>query len=353
VEPVTSVTFSNQINYISLREARQTVIMHAMSNDAYALHRPAEQLTVGEGNEGQRIDNFLRLRLKGVPKSRIYRILRRGEVRVNRGRIRQDYRLRTGDVVRIPPLRYGSAPPAAPHPAVLERIEASLLFEDAAVLVLNKPSGMAVHGGSGLSYGVIEALRALRPQAPFLELVHRLDRDTSGCLVVAKRRSVLRALHAMLRQKQVEKVYLALVRGRWRGSVRRVEASLRKNLLRSGERMVQVVEDGKSARTEFRALQQAELATLACVTPTTGRTHQIRVHAAHLGHPVAGDEKYGDSDFNARLRDAGLRRLFLHAWELRFVHPLSDGELYLRAPLDEELRGVLANLGLEDPDTDE
>lgn len=327
--------------------------MHSMSNDDDTPYRSAEQLTVGERNEGQRIDNFLRLRLKGVPKSRIYRILRRGEVRVNRGRIRQDYRLRRGDRVRIPPLRYGDVPEPAPHPAVLERIEASLLFEDAALLVLNKPSGIAVHGGSGLSYGVIEALRALRPQAPFLELVHRLDRDTSGCLLVAKRRSVLRALHAMLRHQQVEKVYLALVMGRWQGIACRVEARLRKNLLRSGERMVQVAEEGKHAVTEFHALQQTELATLARVTPTTGRTHQIRVHAAHVGHPVAGDDKYGDADFNARLRDAGLRRLFLHAWKLGFVHPLSERELFFTAPLDDGLRGVMASLGLRVPDTDD
>ncbi len=309
---------------------------------------------MGPGNEGQRIDNFLRLRFKGVPKSHIYRILRSGEVRVNRRRIRQGYRLTEGDVVRIPPLHYDvTSSPGRPHHAVLEQIQASIVFEDAHLLVLNKPSGMAVHGGSGLSYGVIEALRALRPDAPYLELVHRLDRDTSGCLAVAKKRGALRALHALLRDKKVEKVYMALLRGRWRGGRQQVEIPLRKNVLRSGERIVRAGGQGKAALTWFDPLARTEVATLARVRPATGRTHQIRVHAAHMGHPVAGDSKYGDTAFNGQLRDLGLKRLFLHAWSLCFPHPVTEQELRVTAPLTGELTTLLADMGLQWADSDE
>lgn len=318
-----------------------------MNTQGEELGQPVRQVVVGEGNTGQRIDNFLHLQLKGIPMSRIYRILRRGEVRVNKGRIRQDYRLRAGDVVRIPPLRYGSQPRTVrPDEHGLGQLRGSMLFEDRSLLVLNKPTGMAVHGGSGLRYGVIEALRALRPDAPFLELAHRLDRDTSGCLVIAKKRSALRRLHTLLREKEIEKVYLALLKGCWRGGARRIDVPLRKNLLRSGERMVRVEEQGKPALTVFEPLEATELATLVRVTPTTGRTHQIRVHAAHMGHPVAGDDKYGDAELNGRLRGLGLRRLFLHAFQLRFPHPDSGEILRLEAPLGEDLREVLPRIGL-------
>ncbi len=311
--------------------------------------RPVRRVTVEEGNEGQRIDNFLRSHLKGVPKSHIYRILRRGEVRVNKGRIRQDYRLKAGDVVRIPPLRRGPEQvPPVPGTSVLERLDASIFFEDRALLVLNKPSGMAVHGGSGMRYGVIEGLRALRPDARYLELVHRLDLDTSGCLVVAKKRSALRRLHALFRETAVDKRYLALVQGAWPGGLARVEMPLRKNLLRAGERMVHVVDDGKPAVTQFEPAGVTELASLLRVAPMTGRTHQIRVHAAAKGHPVAADEKYGDPAFNRRMRALGLRRLFLHAASLNFAHPESGEPLTLRAPLDPELRAVLERIGLGD-----
>jgi len=310
---------------------------------------PPQQVVVDTGNEGQRIDNFLMTRLKGVPRSRIYRTVRTGEVRVNGGRIRPDYRLRQGDVVRIPPLRVAQSPPAArPGARALREIGEAVLYEDRSLLVLAKPSGLAVHGGSGLSHGVIELLRALRPEAPFLELVHRLDRDTSGCLMVAKRRPALRTLHQALREGRVEKTYLALVRGDWRAA-RGVAMPLQRNVLRSGERVVRPDEDGKGALTRFAPLARSPLATLVKAQPVTGRTHQIRVHAAHAGHPIAGDAKYGDAELNRNLRALGLRRLFLHAHGLRFPHPDGDATVEVVAPLPEDLRAVLAALGLEAP----
>lgn len=309
-----------------------------------------QQVTVDHGNEGQRIDNFLRLRLKGVPKSRIYRILRRGEVRVNKGRVRPDYRLMSGDVVRIPPVRYTEK---SPLPVVgssqFEQLHARILYEDDGLLVLNKPAGMAVHGGSGLSYGVIEALRAMRPGSPYLELVHRLDRDTSGCLLVAKKRSALRHLHAQLREGRVDKRYLALLQGGWEEGGRRVEAPLLKGQLLSGERIVRVDPDGRAANSFFEPLAGRAGTTLVQVTLVTGRTHQIRVHAAHLGRPVAGDEKYGSREFNQRMRKLGLKRLFLHAWEIRFSSPQGGSELQLKAPLDRDLSSVLTGLDLRAP----
>lgn len=307
----------------------------------------AYQLVVDAGGEGQRIDNFLRTRLKGVPKSRIYRILRTGEVRVNRGRIRQDYRLREGDVVRVPPLRRAEDPGRPrPDPRAMGLLRERVLFEDRSLLVLDKPAGLAVHGGSGLSYGVIEALRALRPEAPFLELVHRLDRETSGCLVVAKRRPALRALHAQLREGAMTKTYLALLGGDLSGPTE-IRAPLRKNVLQSGERVVRASEEGKAALTRLEPLVRAGTVTLVRATPQTGRTHQIRVHAAEAGHPIAGDDKYGDPGLNRTLRAGGLRRLFLHAHALRFPHPEGGEPVEVVAPLPAELRAVLAVLGIE------
>jgi len=296
---------------------------------------------------GQRLDNYLLNRLKGAPRSLIYRIVRRGEVRVNKGRIRPEYRLKAGDTVRIPPVKLAprSTPPQ-PGVQVLRQLEAAILYEDDRLLILNKPSGLAVHGGSGLSYGVIEGLRALRPQAPYLELVHRLDRDTSGCLLIAKKRSALRRLHELLRNNQMDKRYLALVRGQWRGGSRHVTAPLLKNVLRSGERMVRVDPAGKPASSVFRPLAVSKTVSLVEVKLETGRTHQVRVHAASLEHPIAGDDKYGDDDFNRRMRTAGLKRLFLHAQALRFQ--LTEGEpaIEVSAPLDDELQQVLHNLKL-------
>lgn len=299
---------------------------------------------MGEEGSGQRIDNFLLKHLKGVPKSRIYRILRKGEVRVNKGRIKPEYRLKSGDIVRIPPIRVSHKPaPAAPGKRVQTLLEQNILYEDKALLVLNKPSGMAVHGGSGISLGVIEALRAIRPEARFLELAHRLDRDTSGCLVIAKKRSALRAFQQLLREDGMEKVYLALVKGRWKGGERRIDAPLRKNTLRSGERLVKVSEDGKASLSIFTPETIYKDCSLMRVKLVTGRTHQVRVHAQFSGHPIAGDDKYGDVDFNRKMAQSGLRRLFLHARELRFTLPEST-TIHVQAPLDEGLQQLLNKL---------
>ena len=295
---------------------------------------------------GQRIDNFLRAQLKGVPKTLIYRILRKGEVRVNKGRIKPEYKLQAGDIVRVPPLRLAERDEPAPlAQGLLDRLEASIVFEDKALIVINKPAGIAVHGGSGLNFGVIEAFRQLRPDAKELELVHRLDRDTSGLLMIAKKRSMLRHLHAELRGDGVDKRYMALVRGHWATAKKQVNAPLLKNTLRSGERMVEVNDEGKEALTIFRVLRRfGEFATLIEAKPVTGRTHQIRVHALHAGHSIAGDSKYGDEDFTREIRDAGGKRLFLHAYALRV--PLPDGgELQLEAPVDEMWARTLERLG--------
>jgi 23S rRNA pseudouridine955/2504/2580 synthase len=294
---------------------------------------------------GQRIDNFLRAQLKGVPKTLIYRILRKGEVRVNKGRIKPEYKLQAGDVVRVPPLRLAERDEPEPlAQGLLERLEAAIVYEDKALIVLNKPAGIAVHGGSGLNYGVIEAFRQLRPDAKDLELVHRLDRDTSGLLMIAKKRSMLRHLHEQLRGDGVDKRYMALVRGHWATAKKQVNAPLQKSNLRSGERMVEVDGEGKEALTLFRVLRRfGDFATLVEAKPVTGRTHQIRVHAKHAGHSIAGDSKYGDDDFTREVRDLGGKRLFLHAYELHV--PLPDGGmLKLEAPVDEMWARTLERL---------
>jgi 23S rRNA pseudouridine955/2504/2580 synthase len=293
---------------------------------------------------GQRIDNFLARHLKGVPKSYIYRILRRGEVRVNSGRIQAKYKLCAGDRVRIPPARVTASDTTRIRPAIGAGLESRILFENNVCLVLNKPAGIAVHGGSGLSHGVIEALRAVRPEAAYLELAHRLDRETSGCLVIAKRRSFLRAFHEQLRQGEVNKRYLALLAGRWQGGKRTVDAPLRKNQMRGGERMVTVDSEGKQAVTVFRPVSRFAGATLVDVELKTGRTHQIRVHAVHIGHPLAGDAKYGDAEFNRQMRELGLRRMALHAHLLEFTLPLASDRMTLSAPLDADLKVVIDRL---------
>tara|TARA_Y100000593_G_scaffold80479_1_gene150273 strand:- start:13539 stop:14537 length:999 start_codon:yes stop_codon:yes gene_type:complete len=294
---------------------------------------------------GQRIDNFLRTQLKGVPKTLIYRILRKGEVRVNKGRIKPEYKLQAGDVVRVPPLRLAERDEPEPlAQGLLERLEAAIVYEDKALIVLNKPAGIAVHGGSGLNYGVIEAFRQLRPDAKDLELVHRLDRDTSGLLMIAKKRSMLRHLHEALRGDGVDKRYMALVRGHWATAKKQVNAPLQKSNLRSGERMVEVDGEGKEALTLFRVLRRfGDFATLVEAKPVTGRTHQIRVHAKHAGHSIAGDSKYGDDEFTREIRELGGKRLFLHAYELHV--PLPDGGvLKLEAPVDEVWARTLERL---------
>lgn len=303
-------------------------------------------LEVAPEYAGQRIDNFLRTQLKGVPKTLVYRILRKGEVRVNKGRVKPEYKLQAGDVVRVPPLRLAERDEPAPlAQGLLERLEAAIVHEDKALIVLNKPAGLAVHGGSGLSFGVIEAFRQLRPDAKDIELVHRLDRDTSGLLMIAKKRSMLRHLHEALRGDGVDKRYQALVRGSWPTSKKQVSAPLLKNTLRSGERMVEVDPEGKEALTLFRVLRRfGEFATLVEASPVTGRTHQIRVHAKHAGHAIAGDPKYGDETFTREIRELGGKRLFLHAYALRLTLP-DGGELGLEAPVDEMWSETLERLG--------
>ncbi len=307
-------------------------------------NNPAVQfITISDDEAGQRIDNFLLARLKGVPKSMIYRIVRKGEVRVNKGRIKVEYKLATGDVVRVPPVRVAERE-EAPVSAKLDKVAAladCILYEDDHLLILNKPSGTAVHGGSGLSFGVIEGLRALRPEARFLELVHRLDRDTSGVLLVAKKRSALRSLHEQLRLKGMQKDYLALVRGQWQSHCKAVQAPLFKNILQSGERIVRVNSEGKPSETRFKVEERYEFATLVKASPITGRTHQIRVHTLHAGHPIAFDDRYGDREFDRQLAGTGLKRLFLHAAALRFEHPATGETMRIEAPMDEELRHCL------------
>jgi 23S rRNA pseudouridine955/2504/2580 synthase len=299
---------------------------------------------------GQRIDNFLTRHLKGVPRSVIYRILRRGEVRVNSGRIPPRYKVHAGDRVRIPPVRVAPERPSATPGRQASELEGRILYETDRLLVIDKPAGLAVHGGSGIRHGIIEALRAQRPGAPYLELVHRLDRETSGCLMIAKRRSALRSLHEQLRGGRVTKRYLALAKGHWPEARRRVTAALRKNQPRGGERMVQVDAGGKPSETEFRPVTVYGPASLLEVTLHTGRTHQIRVHAAHVGHPLAGDSRYGDAEFNRAMKTLGLRRLFLHAHVLEFTEPARGEPVAVSAPLDDDLRQVLDRLERRDED---
>jgi 23S rRNA pseudouridine955/2504/2580 synthase len=295
---------------------------------------------VAEDEAGQRIDNYLLRCLKGVPRSHVYRLLRRGEVRVNSGRVDAGYRVQAGDRVRIPPVRQ-AATRAAVGPG---RAGAEVLFEDERLLVLDKPAGAAVHGGSGVRVGLIDELRARYGEAtPYLELVHRLDRETSGCLMIAKKRSALRALHALLREGAVEKRYLALVAGDW-ANAGLVDAPLDTSHRRGPERVVRVEAQGKPAASHFHSLQGYGEATLVEVQTLSGRTHQIRVHAAHAGHPLAGDTKYGDAAFDAAMRARGLRRLFLHAHLVSFVWPDTQREVHVSAPLPAELRALLDDL---------
>ena len=290
-------------------------------------------IDIGEEEAGQRIDNFLIARLKGVPKSHVYRILRSGEVRINSKRAEASQRVVAGDRIRVPPVRVAERDEDVPAP----HFRLPILFEDEAFLAIDKPSGIAVHGGSGIAHGVIESLRAMRPEARYLELVHRLDRETSGVLLVAKKRSALTALHEKLRTRDMDKRYRVAVRGRFRNEVQRVRAALAKRVTASGEKHVSVSESGQEAETVFRRLQRGAEMSLLEAELLTGRTHQIRVHLAHLKHPVLGDDKYGDFELNKRLRKEGLKRMFLHAASLTFAHPASGEELRLEAPLPADL----------------
>jgi 23S rRNA pseudouridine955/2504/2580 synthase len=300
-------------------------------------------VTVHEDDSGQRLDNFLLRETRGVPRTRLYRALRKGEVRVNKGRIKADYRLVTGDVVRIPPLRQSeSTGPGTAPSGLVEELAQRIVHEDDKLLVMDKPSGLAVHGGSGLKYGLIESLRQARPQQRYLELVHRLDRDTSGLILIAKRSPALRELHRLLREKHIDKRYLALVSGQWPRRTRVVDAPLQKNVVLSGERMVKVSAEGKRAVTEFSVLERFGSATLVEARPITGRTHQIRVHAQHAGCPLLGDAKYNNEQSLALTRKLGLKRLFLHASDLSFT--LEGDALEFNAPLEKSLDNILQKL---------
>ena len=298
-------------------------------------------LTIDESGASQRIDNFLFRQLKGVPKSHIYRILR-GEVRVNKKRIDQTYRLQLGDVVRIPPIRI--AEKAEVESVYIPTVEFPIIYEDDALLVINKPAGVAVHGGSGVSFGVIEQMRHARPQAKFLELVHRSDRETSGILLLAKKRSALVAMHEIMREGCSDKRYFTLVLGQWKNARQHVKLPLFKFDTPQGEKRVMVRDDGQASHTIFNLQQSWDEFTLLEAELKTGRTHQIRVHLSHLGYPIAGDDKYGDFAKNKEWMKKGLKRMFLHAHSIAFAHPLTGEAMHLTAPLPKELTGFLERL---------
>jgi 23S rRNA pseudouridine955/2504/2580 synthase len=309
------------------------------------LHVPksaVEMRTITVDEAGQRIDNFLMRHFKTVPRSRVYRLLRKGEVRVNRKRVDAEYRIAAGDEVRLPPVRLDTGDePGRPSSSLLELLEGAVIFQDKHLLVLDKPAGVAVHGGSGMSYGVIETLRVSRPRET-LELVHRLDRDTSGCLLVARDRPTLTSLHALIRNGGMHKTYLALVSGSWQLGTKRIDAPLATDNRQHGERHVRVAPAGKDSVSVFKPVQFfGPLATLMEVAIPTGRTHQIRVHASFAGHPLLGDDKYGDRERNAELKRHGLKRTFLHAQSVAFEWPGSGMPFHVSAPLPAELSAVL------------
>lgn len=302
-------------------------------------------ITIEPDFADQRIDNFLVTKLKGVPKTRIYRILRKGEVRVNKKRVEPSYRLQAGDLVRIPPVQLAERKEQeGPGRSLMKMLSERILFEDKNLFIINKPSGIPVHGGSKVKIGIVEALRCMYPKLPHLELAHRLDADTSGCLILAKKRGVLKELHELLREGKMTKIYAALTKGHWKPSELRVDVPLQKNQLSGGERIVRVDSEGKSALTVFKTMQTFKHATLVDVMLYTGRTHQIRVHAQYRNHPIVGDEKYGDREFNKQMRQQGLKRLFLHAKLIEFVLPSTGQTVKVTAPLDEDLTGFLKSL---------
>ena len=306
--------------------------------------QPARHRDIDAERAGQRLDNYLLGELKGVPRSHVYRLIRSGQVRVNSGRTSPSYRLQAGDRVRVPPVGLRPAVPATATADRLEWLAERILHEDSRILVLDKPAGLAVHGGSNVSLGCIEALRLLRPDSKDLELAHRLDRDTSGCLLLAKRRSALRMLHELLREGRVDKRYLTLVKGPWPEGTTEIDAPLVTRRV-GGEARVKVDESGKESRSTFRLIDRfGKTASLLEVSIETGRTHQIRVHAAHAGHPVAGDERYGDKDFDEYLKSFGLTRMFLHAHSLSFDWPDTGEPFNASAPLPEDLKSVLTAL---------
>ena len=316
--------------------------------------KTVSQAIISEDEQGQRLDNYLLRICKGVPKSHVYRIVRNGEVRINGKRVDVSYRLQTGDTLRIPPIRIAQKAEEVVAGAEI-KTELPILYEDDALIAIDKPAGIAVHGGSGVSFGVIEALRRQRPQAKFLELAHRLDRETSGILLIGKKRSALTALHDMFREggadgkgRGADKRYLVLVKGRWMDPVRHVKLPLLKYLLDSGERRVRASDEGKASHTVFRLLARWENFSLLEAELRSGRTHQIRVHCAEVGYPIAGDEKYGDFSLNKALSRQGLKRMFLHAWKMKFAHPLTSEPLLFEAPLPDTLLTYLNRLTKEE-----
>ena len=310
-------------------------------------------LQVSLADAGQRIDNFLRTRLKGIPKSLIYKILRTGEVRVNKGRIKPSYKILANDQIRLPPIKsndnnnYNANSTSTTDLAIFKCLMTNIVYEDDNLLILNKPSGLAVHGGSGVANGLIEILRKYSDSKGQLELIHRIDRDTSGCIMLAKNKKILRAMHSLLREGKIIKTYYALVKGYVSGNFN-VNAPLLRYHLQSGERMVKVHAEGQPSKTSFLVLKHYPGATLLKVVPKTGRTHQIRVHAKYQGFPLAGDLKYGHKEFNQRMKQQGLKRLFLHAMQLKFKCPVTHRIIDVSAPLGAKIENFLANLTTKD-----
>lgn len=303
-------------------------------------------VTATSEDAGQRIDNFLMRHCRGVPKSLIYRVIRKGEVRVNKGRVKQTTRLQAGDVVRIPPIKTAEKMEVNIPSGQLERIEQAIIYEDADLMVINKPSGVAVHGGSGVQFGLVEVVRELRPLAKRIELVHRLDRETSGCILLAKKASVLKALHEQIREDKMVKEYLALLSAHWPDHKHKIDLPLLKNTLKSGERMVVVDPEGKQSVSFFKVEQRFNEVDLVSVRLKTGRTHQIRVHAQFQGCSIVGDDKYGDKQVNKVLAKQGMKRLALHAQFLSFTHPNreEEGLIKFEAPLHDDFQQILATL---------
>ena len=302
----------------------------------------ARHVIISDEEAGQRIDNFLIRKMKGMPKSRVYRILRKGEVRVNSKRISPFYKLDAGDNVRLPPVYLEEKAKLVPPSKSTEAILADrILYEDDDLLIINKPCGMSVHVGSTVRVGVVEALRHMYPKLVHLELAHRLDSETTGCLILAKKRRVLRELHGLLRQGEVKKLYWALTKGKWKKSEQRVDVSLHKDYRDGGKHVVEVRRDGKAALTVFRTIKEYKQAALVEAALFTGRTHQIRVHAQHQGHPIAGDDRYGDPEFNQKAREMGLKRMFLHARSIEFTLPSTNQRITVVAPLDPELEAAI------------
>jgi len=334
------------LQYSSLWLCLQSVIIRDQMDITTHTNSEVRYLEIDHAHTGQRLDNYLFTLLKGVPKSHVYRIVRSGEIRINSGRCQPNYRLKGGDRLRIPPLRMRQPALEVPRlSATLLSLEDHILFEDHSMLILNKPSGVAVHSGSGVNAGVIEALRIIRAGEKFIELAHRLDRDTSGCLVLAKSRPALIALQSQWRVSSgVVKRYSALVKGRFSGGQRHVSMALRRNVLRSGERLVNPSESGRQSESVFTSIKNFRNNSLVGIELLTGRTHQARVHAAQIGHPIAGDSKYGNREFNHECRRLGLKRLFLHASKLTFCHPLTLRRFEIEAPLPDSLNNFLDKL---------